>query len=104
MITYAAGDVEARSAKARAEGLVLQQSGKDVTRFRCTSARYPGHFYSVTVKLGKVIDGAACSCEAAEKGMQCKHGAAAIKARRDQIVCQAARILAQHGARKRRVK
>lgn len=102
MVTYAAGDVQHRAGVARSEGLTVQQGNLNPDQFRVSSGSSPRLFYVVFVNLGQTIDSAACTCQAGERGMQCKHGGAAIKARRDKIACDAAKALANHGVWKRR--
>jgi hypothetical protein len=104
MVTYAAGDVTYRANVAKSEGLTVQQASVNPDQFRVTSGSSPRHFYRVIVKLGTTIDGATCTCQAAERGMQCKHGGAAIMVRRSQIACDAAKALRAHGEWKRRAK
>jgi hypothetical protein len=101
MALYTARDIQIRASKARDESLVVRQSAKNPNAFRVTSATHEGHFYTVKIKIGSDLDSADCTCPAGEKGSQCKHGAASIKARRDQIVSQAAAILRKHQARQR---
>ena len=101
MISYKDTEVAQRVIDARRQGIKLgRKRGDGSDSFLATSSQTGEYEYRVLVgRLGDTMAAASCSCPAGQKGMQCKHGAAAIKAARDRQVSNAARILRQHRAR-----